>query len=122
MMLHPGESKDECELHLKEVRKRDLEEIAASTTSNGNVNNGNGDGDGDICMDGSGIQESLQGAHCSKSTLNDKGHCCQSSVIPLLRLIAISPCTTSTTTVKVAPMNFKWLVRLSTCKFAMKSY
>jgi len=29
MLLHPGGSKNECELHLKEVRKRDLEEIAA---------------------------------------------------------------------------------------------
>ena len=70
MLLHPGGSKDECELHLKEVRKRDLEEIPASSTSNGNGSNGNGNGDGrdhgDICMDGSGIQESSQGAHCSK--------------------------------------------------------
>jgi hypothetical protein len=56
MLLHPDGSKDECELHLKEVRKRDIEEIVA-----------NGDGDGDICMDGSGIQETSQGSPCSKN-------------------------------------------------------
>ena len=56
MMLHPDGLKDECELHLKEVRKRDIEEIVA-----------NGDGDGDICMDGSGIQETSQGSPCSKN-------------------------------------------------------
>jgi len=48
------------------VRKRDLEEIAASSTSNGNGSNGNGHGHGDICMDGCGIQESSKGAHCLK--------------------------------------------------------
>ena len=72
-----------------------------------------------ICMNVSGIQESLQGAPCSKRRTLNKGS--QKSAKPLLSsthmLSAIPPCT-----IKVAPMNFKWLVILLPCKFAMKTY
>ena len=38
IMLHPGGSKNQCELHLMEVRKTDLEVIAVLSTSYGGSN------------------------------------------------------------------------------------
>jgi tRNA nucleotidyltransferase (CCA-adding enzyme) len=57
MLLNPGGSKDDCEFHLKEVRKRDLEVAAATSTSKDGSN---------VCMDGSGIKERSESDHCSK--------------------------------------------------------
>ena len=57
MLLNPGGSKNDCELHLKEVRKIDLEKSTASSTSNGSS---------DVRMDGSGVEDRSKSKHCSK--------------------------------------------------------